>query len=92
MKRVSVALIFLSALLLYPALSAEPHHASLATLSPSTRTMFLNWMDATSSLWDPGAKLLRPSRYEPGLRKTSSNLGDWHYWEKCCYDVRGTSY
>lgn len=29
-----------------------------------TRTMFLNWMNANSRLWNPGANLLRTSHFD----------------------------
>lgn len=92
MRRYFTGLFILLAFVVQGAAAAEPHRVSLAALNPNTRTMFLGWMDANSKLWDSGAKLLRSAHAVPGYRESSKNLEDWHYWEKCCYDVRGTSY
>lgn len=90
MKRHAFTWLLLFAFIIPAAVRGQ--HASLTALNPNTRTMFLNWMDANAKLWDPAAKLLRTSHFDPAYRKSSNNLEDWHYWEKCCYDVRGTSY
>lgn len=92
MKHRAIARFLCFAAILLSVTGIHAQHAGLNALNSNTRTMFLNWMDANSRLWDPGAKLLRPSHFDPEYRKSSNNLEDWHYWEKCCYDVRGTSY
>lgn len=92
MKRSVMTRLLCFAVVLFTATGVCAQPANLAALNSNTRIMFLNWMDANSRLWDPGAKLLRPSHFEPAYRQSSNNLEDWHYWERCCYDVRGTSY
>lgn len=92
MRRYVAWLVFSYAFIVHGTAAADSDRVSLASMNPNTRTMFLGWLDANSKLWDPGAKLLRSAHAVPGYRGSSNNLEDWHYWEKCCYDVRGTGY
>ena len=90
MKRCLFSLTFvLSVSLCAPAQPAS-HHATTAQMNPNTRAMFLTVMENYDKLWDADANVLRAAHATPGKKFPGTYLEDWHYWSKCCHDVRGT--
>ena len=69
----------------------QPHHVTFAAMSESTRTMVLGVIDADAKAWDPEKHILRTAQVMAGVHVPGNPLEDWHYWSKCCYNVRGTA-
>lgn len=69
----------------------DSHHAGPALLSSGLRMQFERMMDSTQKLWDSNAKLLHAPEYQAGKAYPGNYKEDFHYFEKCCYSVRGTS-
>ena len=88
MKRLAIGLALVLAFPALKANSAEPHHVTLAIMNANTRTMFESYMESSGKLWAPDVKLLRSARAVPGQKFPGNYLEDWHYWSKCCFDVR----